>query len=65
MRLSQAAFHERCKIHDIIMHGIDAGLRKRGYPPVEDLKGGQEAVSRLFWKDANKHAESSLRSPRD
>jgi hypothetical protein len=40
--LREAAFHERCKIHDIIMQGIDAALRKRGYPPVEDLKGGKK-----------------------
>jgi hypothetical protein len=33
---------ERCKIHDIIMQGIDAALRKRGYPPVEDLKAGKK-----------------------
>jgi hypothetical protein len=31
-------------------------------PPTRG-EGGQEAVSPLFWKDAN--AESSLRSPRD
>jgi hypothetical protein len=30
---------------------FDAALRKRGCPPVEDLKGGQEAASPLFWKD--------------
>jgi hypothetical protein len=34
------------------MQGIDAALRKRGCPPVEDLKAGkkrgQEAVSPLF-----------------
>jgi len=36
--LREAAFHERCKIHDIIMQGIDAALRKRGYPSVETLK---------------------------
>ena len=44
--LREAAFHERCKIrckiHDIIMQGVDAALRKRGYPPVEDLKGGKK-----------------------
>ena len=28
--LREAAFHERCKIHDIIMQGIDAVLQKRG-----------------------------------
>ena len=36
--LREAAFHERCKIHDIIMQGIDLALRKRGYPPMEQLK---------------------------
>jgi hypothetical protein len=30
--LREAAFKERCKIHDIIMQGIDAALKKRGYP---------------------------------
>jgi hypothetical protein len=25
-----------------LMQGIDAALRKRGYPPVEDLKGGKK-----------------------
>src|ERR1700726_2594814 len=32
--LREAAFHERCKIQDIIMQRIDAALRKRGYPSV-------------------------------
>jgi hypothetical protein len=36
--LREAAFHERCKIHDIIMQGIDAALKKRGYPSIGDLK---------------------------
>jgi len=39
--LREAAFHERCKIHDIIMQGIDMALRKRGYRSVEDLKAGK------------------------
>jgi hypothetical protein len=29
--LREAAFHERCKIHDIVMEGIRAALKKRGY----------------------------------
>ena len=37
--LREAGFHERCKIHDIIMQGIDAALRKLGYPPVEEVTG--------------------------
>ena len=40
--LREAAFHERCKIHDIIMQGIDTALRKRGYPPLEGLKAGKK-----------------------
>jgi hypothetical protein len=36
--LREAAFKERCKIHDIIMQGIDSALKKRGYPSVDDLK---------------------------
>jgi hypothetical protein len=40
--LREAAFHERCKIHDIIMQAIDAALRKRGYPSVEALKAGRK-----------------------
>src|ERR1700730_17471523 len=35
------------------------------YPFVEESQGRQEAVSPLFWKEANEHAEPSLRSPRD
>ena len=40
--LREAAFHERCKIHDIIMQGIDLALRKRGYPSIDDLKAGKQ-----------------------
>jgi hypothetical protein len=29
--LREAAFHERCKIHDLVMEGIGLALRKRGY----------------------------------
>jgi hypothetical protein len=36
--LRETAFHERCKIHDLVMEGISLALRKRGYPAVEDLK---------------------------
>jgi hypothetical protein len=38
----EVAFHERCKIHDIIMQGIDAALKKRGYPSIDDLKIGRK-----------------------
>jgi hypothetical protein len=38
--LRQVAFDERAKIHDLVMEGIEAALRRRGYPSVESLKGG-------------------------
>jgi len=28
--LREAAFRERCKIHDIVLEGIEVALRKRG-----------------------------------
>jgi hypothetical protein len=40
--LREAAFKERCKIHDLVMQGIDLALRKRGYPSVDDLKAGRK-----------------------
>jgi hypothetical protein len=39
--LREAAFKERCKIHDLVMQGIDLALRKRGYPSVDDLKASK------------------------
>jgi hypothetical protein len=36
--LRETAFKERCKIHDLVMEGIGLALRKRGYPPIDDLK---------------------------
>jgi hypothetical protein len=38
--LRETAFHERRKIHDLIIEGIDAVLKKRKYPSVADLKAG-------------------------
>jgi hypothetical protein len=40
--LREAAFHERCKIHDIILEGINAALKKRRYPSIDDLKAGKK-----------------------
>jgi hypothetical protein len=40
--LWETAFHERCKIHDLVMEGIGLALRKRGYPPIDDLKLGRK-----------------------
>jgi hypothetical protein len=39
--LRKIAFEERLKIHDVVLEGIDAGLRRRGYPSVESLKAGK------------------------
>ena len=38
--LRKIAFEERVKIHDVVLEGIDAALRRRGYPSVENLKAG-------------------------
>ena len=40
--LRKIAFEERVKIHDIVLEGIDAALRRRGYPSVESLKAGKK-----------------------
>ena len=40
--LREAAFKERCKIHDLVMQGIDLALRKRGYQSVDDLRAGRK-----------------------
>jgi hypothetical protein len=39
--LRRIAFEERRKINDIVLEGIDAALRRRGYPSVENLKAGR------------------------
>jgi hypothetical protein len=39
--LRKIAFDERIKIHDLVLEGIDAALRRRGYPSVESLKTGK------------------------
>jgi hypothetical protein len=36
--LREAAFHERRKIHDIVMEGIRAALKKRGYAITAEIK---------------------------
>jgi hypothetical protein len=40
--LRKIAFEERLKIHDVVLEGIDAALRRRGYPSVENLKAGKK-----------------------
>jgi hypothetical protein len=39
--LRKIAFDERIKIHDLVLEGIDAALRRRGYPSVENLRSKQ------------------------
>jgi hypothetical protein len=43
--LRKIAFDERIKIHDLVLEGIDAALRRRGYPSVESLKAGKKRQS--------------------
>jgi hypothetical protein len=40
--LREAAFKEHCKMHDIVMEGIDLALRKRGYGSIDDLKAARK-----------------------
>jgi hypothetical protein len=40
--LRKIAFDERIKIHDLVLEGIDAALRRRGYPSAESLKAGRK-----------------------
>lgn len=37
-RLRAIAYERECKIHDLLMEGVDAALRKHGHPSVEALK---------------------------
>jgi hypothetical protein len=39
--LRHAAFDERVKIHDIVMEGIEAALRRRGYLSTDRRKAGK------------------------
>jgi hypothetical protein len=36
--LRETAFHERLKIHDLIIEGVGLALRKRGYGSIGELK---------------------------
>ena len=40
--LRKIAYDERVKIHDLVIKGIDAALKRRGYPPIESLKAGKK-----------------------
>jgi len=43
-KLREIAFTTDQKIHDVIMEGIDAALRKYGHPGVTELKKGSGKV---------------------
>ena len=43
-KLREIAFTTDQKIHDVIMEGIDAALRKYGHPGVAELKKGSGKV---------------------
>ncbi|WP_152048891.1 hypothetical protein [Aureimonas psammosilenae] len=36
--LREIAFHERVKVHDLLMEGVDHILKKRRHPSVDELK---------------------------
>jgi hypothetical protein len=40
--LRKIAFDERIKIHALVIEGIDAALKRRGYPAIESLKAGKK-----------------------
>jgi hypothetical protein len=40
--LRRIAYDERVKIHDVVIEGIDAALKRRGYPSIESLKAGKK-----------------------
>jgi len=44
--LRRVAFDERCKIHDLLMEGVGLVLRKRGYPPIAEMKAKRPGKSR-------------------
>jgi hypothetical protein len=44
--LRQVAFDERRKIHDLFMEGVELALKKRGYPPIAEMKAKSQGKSR-------------------
>jgi hypothetical protein len=40
--LRKIAYDERVKIHDVVIEGIDAALKRRDYPSIESLKAGKK-----------------------
>jgi hypothetical protein len=58
--LRQVAFDERVKIHDLIMEGVEAVLRRRGYPSVERLKGVNGGETQAVQTTASERAGFSV-----
>ena len=44
--LRRIAFDERCKIHDLLMEGVELALKKRGYPSMAEMKAKSQGKSR-------------------
>jgi hypothetical protein len=44
--LRQVAFDERCKIHDLLVEGVELALKKRGYPTLADMKAKRQRKER-------------------
>ena len=42
-RLREIAFTRDCKVHDVIMEGIDAALQKHGHPSIEALRTSEKS----------------------
>jgi hypothetical protein len=40
--LRKIAYDEHIKIHAVVIEGIDAALKRRGYPSIESLKAGKK-----------------------
>jgi hypothetical protein len=40
--MRKVAYDERVKIHDLVIEGIDAVLKRRGYPSIEILRAGKK-----------------------
>jgi hypothetical protein len=44
--LRRVAFDERCKIHDLLMEGVELVLKKRGYPTIAEMKAKGQGKGR-------------------
>jgi hypothetical protein len=44
-RLREIAFHERVKIHDLIMHGLDLVMAEKGHPERTKARKRRSAIA--------------------